>query len=54
MFRQNLGATTVEKIGGLSQDAKLHTQVELANQPGETNSEEEEEHDEDEEDEDDI
>ena len=41
MFRQNSGATTVEQTGGLSQSAKLHAQAELANQIGETDSEEE-------------
>ena len=54
MFRQNLGATTVEQTGGLSQDAKLCAQAELANWTGETDSEEEEGHDEGDEDEDDI
>lgn len=41
MFRQNSGATTVKQTGGLSQDAKLCAQAELANQTGETDSEEE-------------
>lgn len=37
--RHYSGAETAEKTGGLSDSAKLHAQAELANQTGETDSE---------------